>query len=204
MRGFSPRQVVTVVVSVCATIVLMPTAVWAAGSSLVRLTDGTGKVAQVSGAGHLLVGDGSGPITVDGAVAARPVAPAQPWNTVNAVGLSASNSEDVVYGGVIGHPVNITSFSAAATSGSAIVHVQVLVNGDAGGSCYGVSGPTGNFAAAERFTVAVPTGQTVVLTYPTPLVYTAYGDKGKIFCVMASASGSSGFEVTVNASGFVS
>jgi hypothetical protein len=68
MRFFSSRQIVTILVTVCVTIVVMPTAVWAANTSLVRLTDGKGKVARIDSKGRLVVTDGSGPVTVDGKV----------------------------------------------------------------------------------------------------------------------------------------
>ena len=67
-RYFTGRQVVTIVVAICLTIVLMPTAVWAASTSLVRITDGSGKVAQVDEKGGLVVSDGTGAMTVDGNV----------------------------------------------------------------------------------------------------------------------------------------
>ena len=70
-RYFTGRQVVTIVVAICLTIVLMPAAVWAASTSLVRITDGSGNVAQVDAKGHLLVTDGNGAMTVDGKVAIK-------------------------------------------------------------------------------------------------------------------------------------
>jgi hypothetical protein len=70
-RYFTGRQVVTIVVAICLTIVLMPTAVWAANTSLVRITDGNGTVAQVDSKGRLLVTDGNGAMSVDGNVAIK-------------------------------------------------------------------------------------------------------------------------------------
>jgi hypothetical protein len=133
MRFFSSRQVVAILVTICATVILMPTAVWAASSSLVRVTDGNGHIAKVV-KGKLVVGDGKGAMTVDGTVKvanqphsmkvsgtvnARPVSPAQPWNTVNGVDLSAADSSKVMYQGTVGTRINLTSFTAAADGGTA-------------------------------------------------------------------------------------
>jgi hypothetical protein len=220
MRFFSGRQVVAIVVALCATIVLVPTTVWAAGSSLVKLTDGTGRVAQIDGKGRLFVTDGKGPMTVDGTVRVapgrkaipvkgsvnvRPSAGSTPWDTVNGVNLSSGNYTDVLYQGTVGHNLNLSSFVAsadAASSGSVRVYLQVYVNSAAGGSCNPL---TGNFGAAERFVIMVPVGQTVVLTYPTPLVYTQYGTKGHLYCVnVQSSGGPAGYEVHIGANGYIS
>jgi hypothetical protein len=71
--------------------------------------------AKVDSAGKLAVGDGSGPLSVDGTVASRPVAPASPW----------SASEDIEFGitllsGPSAVPIDVTSLSIStdASSGS--------------------------------------------------------------------------------------
>ena len=158
MRGFSARQIVTVVVAVCATVVLTPTAIWAASSSLVRISDGSGKVAQVDPTGHLYITDGKGPLTVDGGVKvtngssslkvsgtvdARVATPAHPWNTVNGVNLSAGNPSAVLYSGIVGTRLNITSFTYASdgsTPGTISLNLQVYVSDSAAGDCTTLTG----------------------------------------------------------------
>lgn len=220
MRGFSARQIVTVVVAVCATVVLTPTAIWAASSSLVRISDGSGKVAQVDPTGHLYVTDGKGPLTVDGGVKvtngssslkvsgtvdARVATPAHPWNTVNGVNLSAGTPSAVLYSGIAGTRLNITSFTYASdgsTPGTISLNLQVYVSDSAAGDCTTLTGAT--FGAAERFEVTEQVGNTTNLVYPSPLVYTQYGSTGSRYCVKVSATGPSGFGLHIGASGFLS
>jgi len=72
--------------------------------------------AKVSSDGKLAVGDGSGPLSVDGTVASRPAAPASPWRA----------SEDIQNGvfiaGPSASPINVTSLSVStdAASGSGL------------------------------------------------------------------------------------
>lgn len=190
-------------VTLCATIVLIPTTVWAAGSSLFRLTDGSGKVAQIDRSGHVYVTDGKGRLTVDGRVQAVPHSPAKPFDTVNGVPISGGNP-GVVYAGV-GNKVklNLSSFTAANFSNSPIyIDMQVYVAYAAGGDCSNIHG-TGNFAAAERFSIAVPANDTITLTYLTPLVLSAYAQPGKTWCVNVSGSGNTGWSANVSANGFL-
>ncbi len=68
--------------------------------------------------------------------------------------------------------------------------------------------PTGpstgaSFGAAERFVVTVPVGQTLNVTYPTPLVYSAYAAAGKRYCVDVEGTGPAGYTAHISASGFL-
>lgn len=184
MSRFSRRQVVTVVVAVSAAVVLTPTVVYAAGGSSVTITDPThpARKAHVTSSGKLLVGDRNGPLTVDGTVNARPVAPAHPWNPVNYVSVSSGSPRDVLFQANNPTKLDLTSFTVAATG----------------------SMQERSFGAAERFLVYVPVGQTTNVTYPTPLVYTAYGSRGDKYCVDVEGSGPSGYIAYVSASGFTS
>jgi hypothetical protein len=60
---------------------LIGTALATAGQ-IVNVSDRSGSAffAQVSSDGKLAVGDGSGPLTVDGIVTGRPAAPVSPWS----------------------------------------------------------------------------------------------------------------------------
>lgn len=206
MSRFSRRQVVTIVVAVSAAVVLTPTVVYAAGGSSVTITDPThpARKAHVTSSGKLLVGDRNGPLTIDGTVNARPVAPAHPWNPVNYVSVSSGSPRDVLFQANNPTKLDLTSFTVAATgsgAGTVQLSVQVYVSSTSGGDCQTLGG---SFGAAERFLVYVPVGQTTNVTYPTPLVYTAYGSRGDKYCVDVEGSGPSGYIAYVSASGFTS
>jgi hypothetical protein len=63
--------------------------------------------AKVDSAGKLAVGDGNGPLSVDGTVASRPAAPGSPWHaTVNLAG-----GGPVLIAGPTASPINVTSLS---------------------------------------------------------------------------------------------
>jgi hypothetical protein len=67
---FTGRQLTAIIVAIIIGAVLVPSAVWAAGTfSHVGVFDATGNnQAGVDASNHLKVGDGSGPLTVDGTV----------------------------------------------------------------------------------------------------------------------------------------
>lgn len=205
MSRFSGRQVVAIVVAVSAAVVLTPTVVYAATGSSVTITDPThaSRKAHVTVAGKLMVGDGSGALTVDGTVNARPVAPAHPWNPVNYIVVTSGSPRNELYEATQPTKLNITSFTVAATGSSAgtvQLSVQVYVSDSSSGNCVTLTGAS--FGAAERFLVTVPVGQTTNISYPTPLVYSAYGGKGDKYCVDVEGSGPSGYAAYVSASGF--
>ena len=78
---FTGRQLTTMVVALIAGVVLLPGAVWAVDSfSNVAVQDPvSGVKASVDAGHHVVVGDGSGPLTVDGNVIAQQAAPANLW-----------------------------------------------------------------------------------------------------------------------------
>ena len=86
--------------------------------------DAGGKLAVGDGSGPLTVdgtvkvGDGTCPLSVDGTVAARPAAPASPWRAF--VHIESPNT--VYFAGPSASPINITSLSisTAAASGSSV------------------------------------------------------------------------------------
>ena len=209
MRTFSWRQTAALVAGACVVMLLLPVSVEAAGTTLTRITDGAGPVARVDPRGRLAVGDGSGPLTVDGSVGvtgtvnARPTRPTRPWMNVNGMTLNASSPTQILYPGQVGTRLNLTTFSASAAPGnpgSVTLSAQVLV-GDEGDSCFNLN--AGSFAAAERFTIVVPVGSTVVETFPSPLSWTQYGQGNDTYCVQLSAGGPSGWSVNVLANGFL-
>jgi hypothetical protein len=203
---FSGRQIAAIVLSVCAAVVLTPTIVYAAAtSSSVTIADPGHPARKAHVArGKLFVGDGKGALTVDGAVAARPVAPARPWNAVNFVSVSSGTPRSELFSSTVPNKLNLTSFTVATAgnSGTVTLSVQVYISNSGAGDCVSLGGAS--FSAAERFLVTVPDGQTVTVPYPTPLVYTAYGSTGDKYCVDVEGSGPSGYSAYVSASGFLS
>lgn len=203
MRTFSVRQTAALVAGACLVALVLPTSVQAAAVPLTRLTDGSGPVAKVDSAGKLAVGDGNGPLTVDGSVAARPTRATQPWMNVNGTTLNAANPSSILYAGKAKTRLNLTTFSASAPAGNAgsvTVHAQVLVGGPTS-SCSNLG--AGGFGAAERFTIVVPVGGTVVETFPSALSWTQYGEGEDTFCVQLSGNGPAGWSAYVLANGFL-
>ena len=203
MPTFSLRSTAALVCGAFLTALLLPTSVDAAGSALTRITDGRGPVAKVDPSGDLAVGDGSGPLTVDGRVDAPPTPAANPWMNVNGTSISSGNPSAILYEGQASRRLNLTTFSVSslqAGGGPVLVYAQVLI-GEPGDSCSNIGG--GSFAAAERFTIAVPSGSTVVETFPSPLTWTQYGQGADTFCVQVSGSGPTGWSASILANGFL-
>jgi len=69
------------------------------------------QIAKVDPTGHLVVGDGGGPLTIDGAVGARIVAPANSFSHVEQLDLNAG--EAAIYGPTSA-TINVTSVSISA------------------------------------------------------------------------------------------
>ena len=154
---FNGRQLTTIVCVIAAAI-LLPVGAWASVSfSKVVITDPGGvNRAKVDATGKLEVGDGSGPLTVDGTIAAKPLLPAKPI-VITATDLSTAPS--TIYGPQ-SQPFGITSFTVAVSplcSGSQVVELD------------SVTSTGGKFALLELF---LNPGTTQQYLFPTPLVTT--------------------------------
>src|SRR5712691_4185802 len=80
-RGLGPFTSghLTIIIVTLVIVVAFPLAAFAVTGSNVFVTDATsGTHAKVDSGGHLLVGDGSGPLTVDGTVNDRAALPTKP------------------------------------------------------------------------------------------------------------------------------
>ena len=66
--------------------------------------------AKVDSTGKLSVGDGAGPLSVDGTVASRPAAPASPWSA------SENIAGGVFIAGPTTSPINVTSLSVSTNA----------------------------------------------------------------------------------------
>jgi hypothetical protein len=174
--------------------------VTAAVTGAVTASDGSGPLTVD---GTVKVANGTGPLSIDGTVRSQPVAPATPWNQINDIQVSSSTSRAILYTGLGPQKLALTSFTLAAegpTAGTVRALVIVYVSDSNAGNCLTLTGAS--FGAAERFVVTVPVGQTVSLTYPTPLVYSVYAGAGNRYCVDVEGSGPSSFVGHVSASGF--
>lgn len=139
------------------------------------------------------------------AVTAQPKAPPTSWTTVNNPTLYPGGpSRAVLWSGIGRNKVSFTSLIASATAasaGSVGVYIQVYVSDSTSGDCVTLSG--GGFGAAERFLFQVPVGQTVQLTWPSPLVLSDYGED-RLVCIDAQINGGvSSPTVSLFASGFL-
>lgn len=216
---FSSKQVVTMVVAVCAAVVLAPVAVSAATGSLVNIVDpvNAGSKARVNPTGTLwttqvdpvsrnqqqvvggraLVGDGAGNLTIDMGT------PAAPLDAINDLTLHAGDTRRPVFAGLGFRKVALTSLIASAEGPNAgsveLLVVAYVKSNSTSGDCETLSG----FGAAERFTVMVPVGQTVNITWPSPLNWTQYADANDYYCVnVESFGGPTGYTAHFSAYGF--
>lgn len=145
--------------------------------------------------------DGSGKLMV----ASTLKVPSTVWTTPNNPTLDSAHSRVVLWQGLGLNKVSISSIIAAATAptaGSVPVYISVYVSDTASGDCTTLTG--GNFGAAERFRIQVPVGDTVQLTWPSPLVLSHWGSPTNLVCVDAGfGSGApSSSSVYLFASGF--
>jgi hypothetical protein len=109
---FSGRQLTTMFVALVIGAVLVPSTVWAVDTfSNVAIEDPvSGVKASVDAGHHQLVGDGSGPLTVNGTVSDKPVPPANLWSFTALFPFSGST--DVLLGPTPSR-IEITSLTAS-------------------------------------------------------------------------------------------
>lgn len=218
MKSFSPRDIVVIVVSVSAALILAPVGVMAAAGQLVTITDpsttskarvDSGKLRIGDGSGVVTVDgtvkatDGSGPLSIDGTVATRIAPPTTGLDTINDLTVHAGDLQRPLFQGVGNKKVSLTSIvvsAEGANPGSVKLQFQVYVKqNSASGDCEGLSG----FGAAERFVVMVPVGQTINLNFPSTLTWTQYADADDYYCINAvSGGGPSGYITHIAAYGF--
>jgi hypothetical protein len=159
----------------------------ATAGQVVNVSDPTAaNTAKVDSAGKLYVGDGAGPLSVDGTVSGRSAAPASPWHA----------SDDVSSFGSPG-ALNITSVSLSTNAPSGFGPEVLLYARHVPSSATDCSGATFDGALWRVLNAG---GQTtpVVVTFPTPLQWKPIGNaKACLF-----AFGQSTYAVVVNAAGF--
>ena len=132
---------------------------------VVNISDHSGSAffAKVDSTGKLAVGDGAGPFSVDGTVAARSAAPASPWRASESIGNGGN-----FIAGPSATPINLTSLSIStdAASGNS---VGVIVYGAQVPSsamvCPGASSFVLLWEIRDLGDGAIP----LSFTFPTPL-----------------------------------
>ena len=216
MKGsFRPIHVVTMVVAVSFAAVLTPVAVNAATGTGINIVDkiNPDSKARVTAKGTVWVNetdpitgalgkvDATGARLVGGAVSMAN--PAVPLDTINDLTLHSGDTRRPMFAGVGHRKISLTSLIASA-EGSTAGSVELLVvayvkSNSTSGDCETLSG----FGAAERFTLMVPVGQTVNITWPSPLVWTQYADSNDYYCVnVESFGGPTGYTAHISAYGF--
>jgi hypothetical protein len=152
--------------------------------------------AKVTGDGKLNVGDGNGPLTVDGTVGSRPVAPSSPFHAVQEHIAFATKA---LLLGPTTSPVNITSVTAGfvleadAGSKSDVLLLSYHVPDSASSCSNGTYDET--LWEVDGISAAAPFAQ----SFPTPIRAKPAG--GTKLCLYAANFGSGA--VTVSASGFL-
>ena len=120
--------------------------------------------AKVDSTGKLAVGDGAGPLTVDGTVVGRTAAPVSPWSTTRDI-----HNTTVFIAGPSSLPINVTSMSLStdAPSGGGIsVHLLGFHVPSSASSCSFL-----NESELWRIGDIGDGTNPVSFTFPTPLQY---------------------------------
>jgi len=223
----SSRHVLAIVVAIALGAVLLPISVEAATGSAVNITDplSSSNKAHVTGAGTLqsslcsynstasghcalingykvMVGDGAGPLTVDGTVSvdgsivfASPFPPLSPLSSTPEVSDTSQNSTLRSTPFPASTFVEVTSVTFASLSGSA-VNLSVVGHEPSGNSCTGTGSGFTTVVVA-----AVPAGQTVHTSFPAPVEVT----DSQPFCIDVSPFGTppASFDVAVTIVGYL-
>ena len=189
-RGFGPFSGAQLTVIICLVVaaVAVPVGAWAVAGSNVFVTDATtGIHAKVDSAGQMLVGDGTGSLTVDGTTSGRPLPPGSPFFF----------SEDFAKLGTFvfgptANTIDITSMTVAVTENQGAGDVLLFAVQQPGTA---TSCNSGGFMQTYWHGRALTPGNLVV-SFPTPLqIRTPAGMKQ---CIIVAG----GVNGTLNASGF--
>lgn len=204
ITGFSTRQLASIVVAICACALLVPTAASAITGSLVTIADPAtpSHKARVDSTGHLLVSDGSGPLTIDGA--AQLAAPSSPFTataTLNVTGPTA-----VLLAQRRGKQrlaiTSITAWNAPSFGTNQVVHYISYVKNSSSFVC-----PATPDAIAGRDELDVPLltiDSTVSVAYPSPLIFFGRSSATTTSCLYAKSTqvNASSFLITTTLNGF--
>jgi len=156
--------------------------------------------AKVDSGGRLAVGDGSGPLTVDGTVAGRPAAPTTPWRASEDFDLGHS-FPGVPIAGPSSSPINITSLSISTDATPTGAGVDAYLFG-----AHVASSATSCDGATQDLTLwhirDLGDGTTPLsFSFPTPLQWKAPANTKA--CLLVYGGAAAGFPSTMNAVGFL-
>lgn len=152
---FTGRQLTTIICVVIAAIAF-PVGAWAVSLTNVSITDPGGvNHAKVDSTGRLDVGDGSGPLTVDGAVSSTAALPAKPI-TIALTGVEGTLA--VLYG--------------PQSKRFGITNLVVFVPSSCDDQLVQIESVTSSGGKFPLFDTIVNAGATQQFTFPTPLVLT--------------------------------
>jgi hypothetical protein len=149
--------------------------------------------AKVSSDGKLAVGDGAGPLSVDGTVASRPSAPASPWG----ISIDIQGGGLVVIAGPSASPINVTSLSVstdAPDGGGVHVFLYAQHVPSSATNCSGAAADATLWHIRDAGDGATP----VSFAFPTPLQQKPPANTKA--CLVAASS--TGATTTMNAVGF--
>jgi hypothetical protein len=197
MNRFSNRQVAAMVIALCIAIVLTPVSVMAATGQLVNITDPVKKSssARVDG-GKLRVGDGSGPMTVDGTVAAPMSLPNRPFHARSGVNADFQTGVAVQRRGrnrlAITSVIATSSINADAGTRTRVQLRSFVINSPTW-DCNVSSGvlPEGSVEGIN-ITLMVGINDTVNVTFPSPLVLFGPSKAGTTSCLWVTDTGIGG------------
>jgi hypothetical protein len=172
---FSSNQVTAIVIAGCVTLVLVPTAAGATGSTLATIFDpSNSKSARVSSDGRLLT-------TTDGAVSTQEGIEETPFARF---GRAGNNADDrIVIAGPTTKTIALTSLTASATGGPVAVRIRAVEPSQGtDGSC-----DTGNSVSVleEDMAFIAPAEGSISVPFGSPLIATPA--TGKSVCLVAHA-----------------
>lgn len=204
ITGFSARQVTTIVVAIFAGAFLIPWAASAATGSLVTITDPSAPShkARVDSTGHLVVGDGSGALTIDGA--AQLAAPSSPFTataTLNVTGPTA-----VLLAQRRGQRrlaiTSITAWDAPTFGTSQVVHFSSYVEQSSTFVC--PAAPDAIAGGKELDVPLLTVNSAVNVAYPSPLIFFGKSSATTTSCLYASSTqvNQNSFLITTTLNGF--
>jgi hypothetical protein len=199
-RGWGPFSggQLTIIIVTLAALVMVPGAAYAvtAFTNVAIQDPTTGARASVDATHHLVVGDGSGPLSVDGNVAAHPLAPALPFHFSQDVGTA-----EWPLVGPSSVPIDLTNLTLALHLSNGTGSTADVIITQYAATANGTACDVSNNAALQQVVYRIPNVQPtapVVITFPTPLVLKpAAGHK---ICLVGTAQGSS--LIVASGSGF--
>jgi hypothetical protein len=194
----SGRQITTLVVAICIAVVAFPVGVYATTGNSINITDPvyTSRKARVDGSGRLSVTDGGGSLTVDGAVNARPIAPAGAWSAM-VQGLGQRKRVLGPTASMIDVSSVTVSIEDAGNSVGSYIELEAYTVADTATDC-----ASGLFAKALWAVYILPSSP-VSAPFATPIRYGAPSGKKACLMVLLGSATQDFRTLVVSANGYV-